>query len=137
MIFLTYIEVNLIHHKSWETNDQTHQYLKEKLAPSVEYENIKLSSGYNATVRLQLPPHMDKSGKTKYPMIVHVYAGPNSYAGDDRFELSINTVMSSNSSLIIAQINGRGSALRGDKLLFEIYKGLGTVEIEDQIEATK
>lgn len=114
-----------------------HEYLKKKAAPAVHYHDIKLSSGYDATVRLQFPPHMDTSGKTKYPMIVHVYAGPNSYAGDDRFDLSINTVMSSNSSLIVAQINGRGSAMRGDKLLFEIYKKLGTVEIEDQIETTK
>lgn len=45
--------------------------------------------------------------------------------------------LTTNSRIIYAQIDGRGSAFKGSKMLFEIYKCLGTVEVEDTIAVTK
>lgn len=45
--------------------------------------------------------------------------------------------LSSNRSVIYAKIDGRGSGLRGNRLLHSIYKRLGTVEISDQIYVTR
>ena len=42
-----------------------------------------------------------------------------------------------NRSVIYGRIDGRGSAYKGSKMLFEIYRRLGTVEIEDQIAVTR
>jgi dipeptidyl-peptidase 4 len=42
-----------------------------------------------------------------------------------------------NRSFIYAAIDGRGSGLKGDRMLFAGYRRLGTVEIEDQISVTK
>lgn len=40
----------------------------------------------------------------------------------------------SSHDIIYVRIDGRGSGLRGDKNLFALYRNLGTVEVEDQIE---
>lgn len=45
--------------------------------------------------------------------------------------------LSSNRSVIYAKIDGRGSGLRGNRLLHSIYKKLGTVEINDQVTVTR
>lgn len=70
-------------------------------------------------------------------MLIEVYAGPGSYAGPDRWETGWNTYLSTNRKYIVAQINGRGSGNRGDKLLHTIYRKMGTVEVEDQIETAR
>lgn len=121
----------------WETNPEARELISAKVVPTVAYHTIELDNGFSAKVRLQLPPLADLSGTTKYPMLVDVYAGPDSYHGADRFELSYGSVLSTNKSLIYAQINGRGSGLRGDRLMHEIYRKLGTVEVDDQIETAK
>lgn len=129
--------VELKYVKEWETNSGTRELLKVKVVPTVSYHTIELDSGFTAKVRLQLPPFADLSGKTKYPMLVDVYAGPDSFGGTDRFELSYGSYLSTNGSLIYAQINGRGSGLRGDRLMHTIYRKLGTVEVDDQIETAR
>lgn len=48
--------------------------------PTIEIKTVPISNGFTAKVLLQLPPNMDRSGKTKYPMLVDVYGGPDSYS---------------------------------------------------------
>lgn len=45
--------------------------------------------------------------------------------------------MTTSRGVIYALIDGRGSGYQGDKMLQEIYRRMGTVEIEDQIKVTK
>lgn len=45
--------------------------------------------------------------------------------------------MVTNKNVVYGRIDGRGSAFKGSKMLFEIYRRLGTVEIEDQITVTR
>ena len=45
--------------------------------------------------------------------------------------------LASKKNIIVAQIDGRGSGGQGYKLLYEIYKKLGTVEVFDQLEVTE
>jgi dipeptidyl-peptidase-4 len=44
--------------------------------------------------------------------------------------------MTTNKRVIYAWIDGRGSAYKGSKMLFEIYRNIGTVEVEDTIAVT-
>ena len=37
--------------------------------------------------------------------------------------------------IVIASLDGRGTGAGGDKLMHEIYRSMGTVEVEDQIKA--
>lgn len=106
--------------------------------PKIIYLDVPLSTDrFTARVRLQLPPDADLSGKIKYPMLIDVYAGPDSYNGNDRWDLSWGSYLATNRSVVYAQINGRGSGLRGDRLMHAIYRHFGTVEVPDQIETAK
>lgn len=118
-------------------NHGVHSSLSDVSLPIWQYHHVPLKSGFDAFVKLQLPPGMDLSGKTKYPMLIDVYAGPGSFAGADRWEVGWNAYLVTSRKYIVAQINGRGSGNRGEKLLHTIYRGMGTVEVEDQIESAK
>lgn len=119
----------------WEDNQEFNAVISGKALPSVKYDEIDLENGFTAKVRLQLPPNLDES--KKYPMLVDVYGGPDSYAVTHKFDIGWGGFLVSNKSYIYAKIDGRGSGLRGDKLLHTIYNKLGTVEIEDQITTAK
>jgi len=43
--------------------------------------------------------------------------------------------LKSTHGIAVASLDGRGSAAAGDKLKFEIYRRLSTVEVQDQITA--
>lgn len=64
----------------WEDNESLRTKLKNVAMPSVEIHTLNIADGFKAKVLLQLPPNMDRSGKTKYPMLVDVYGGPDSYS---------------------------------------------------------
>ncbi|CAB0017991.1 unnamed protein product [Nesidiocoris tenuis] len=66
-----------------------------------------------------------------------VYGGPDSNQVLDRFQVDWYTHLVVNRSMIYAQIDGRGSGLRSDKIKFANYRNLGTYEIYDQINVTK
>lgn len=121
-----------------EDNSEIHTILSGIQVPQIVYMDVPLSTGnFTARVRLQLPPNADRSGKTKYPLLIDVYAGPDSFNGNDRWDLSYGSYLVSNRSIVHAQINGRGSGLRGDRLLHTIYRHFGQVEVPDQIETAK
>lgn len=111
--------------------------MQYKALPVIQYHEIDLGNGFTSKVMLLIPPGADLSGKIKYPMLVDVYGGPNSYSVTSSWSVGWGHHMSSNRSVVYAKIDGRGSGLRGDKLLFQIYRKLGTVEIEDQIATSQ
>lgn len=73
------------------------------------------------------------TNEAKFPMLVEVYAGPESQRVDFRFSLSFGVKMASSKRVVYAYIDGRGSGCEGSKRAFELYNGLGSVEIDDQI----
>ncbi|XP_037042142.1 venom dipeptidyl peptidase 4 isoform X1 [Bradysia coprophila] len=121
----------------WDRNEEVKQILADVSTPTIRHLTVELSHGFSAKVKLQLPPGADLSGRIKYPMLVYVYAGPDSYNGYDKWEMDYGSYLASNKSIIYAHINGRGSGNRGDKLLNQIYRKFGTVEVDDQIETAK
>ena len=73
-------------------------------------------------------------------VVTYSYAGPGSQAVRKTFPLggSISNwlvYLQSTHKIAIASLDGRGTAAAGDKLKFEIYRKLSTVEVEDQIIA--
>lgn len=121
----------------WDNNEEMNEIISEKATPKIVYRMVPLSHGFDAKVKLQIPPGADLSGAIKYPMLVYVYAGPDSYNGFDKWEMDYGSYLATNKSIIYAHINGRGSGLRGDKLMHTIYRHFGTVEVLDQIETAK
>ena len=61
------------------------------------------------------------------------YGGPGSQRVSERFSLGWHTYMASSRRVVYASLDGRGTASRGDLYLFQLYRQLGTLEVEDQL----
>ena len=118
-------------------NADLRERLLEKTQPRSLNMQVPLEGGYSAQVRLLLPPSLNRNKASQYPLLVYVYGGPTSQQVSDRFHIDWGTYLASSRGVIYATIDGRGSGYQGDKMLHEIYRRLGTVEIEDQIKVTK
>jgi dipeptidyl aminopeptidase/acylaminoacyl peptidase len=101
--------------------------------PTLRFETIKLSHGQKAHIQMLLPPNFDP--KTKHPLLLSIYAGPNSNSVWKRSPPYLDTYFSTTLSAIILKVDGRGSGLRGWNLKRQVYRHLGKAEIEDQLEA--
>lgn len=62
----------------WEVNSELQAKLKLKAMATQEIHTFPIADNFTAKVLLQLPPNLDRSGKTKYPLLVDVYGGPDS-----------------------------------------------------------
>lgn len=94
---------------------------------------FKDKGGYDLYCRLITPPDFDST--KKYPVIVYVYGGPHEQLITDRWlgggNLWFNYM--AEKGYIIFTLDNRGSANRGLKFEQEIFRHLGTKEIEDQV----
>ena len=70
-------------------------------------------------------------------MSICSYAGPESQLVTQKFKLDWATYLSSSENVIVAYIDGRGSRAQGDQHTYDVYKRLGTVEVQDQLTAVK
>ncbi|XP_021935063.1 venom dipeptidyl peptidase 4-like [Zootermopsis nevadensis] len=120
-----------------ESNDDLRQLLQGKALPIAKQLEVSVPGGFKARVQLWLPPNIDMSGKTKYPLLVNVYGGPDSYQVTKQFTVDWSTYLTVNKSIIYAAIDGRGSGLKGNNMLFAVYKHLGSSEIDDQVNVTR
>lgn len=82
---------------------------------------------------------MDDESDTDYNnvFVFHRYGGPDSYQVTEKFDVDWGTYLVTNKSIIYATIDGRGSGLMDNGMLFAGYRNLGTVEIADQINVTR
>ncbi|XP_069472426.1 dipeptidyl peptidase 4 isoform X2 [Ambystoma mexicanum] len=117
-----------------EDNKPLETKLHDIQMPSFENKTIKLH-GLDLWYSMILPPHFDKS--KKYPLLIDVYAGPCSQKVDQVFRINWATYLASTENVIVASVDGRGSGYQGDKIMHELFRRLGTVEVEDQISAVR
>ncbi|XP_075036858.1 dipeptidyl peptidase 4 isoform X2 [Mixophyes fleayi] len=120
--------------KIFESNEELGTLLDDIQLPTKERNNISLH-GLSLWYQLTLPPHFDKS--KKYPLLIDVYGGPCSQKVDQYFRLNWATYLASTEKIIVASFDGRGSGYQGDKIMHQLYRRLGTVEVEDQIAAAR
>lgn len=81
---------------------------------------------------LNFPSDFDPN--EKYPLIVSVYAGPESGSSSERFDLPDAVT---EFGFLVATIDGRGTQSRGKAFLDAVYGKLGVVEIDDQAAGVK
>ncbi|XP_014247731.1 venom dipeptidyl peptidase 4 isoform X2 [Cimex lectularius] len=125
------------HVMTWNSNERLKKKLSKVLTPEKKYMEYEVAPGMKAQIQLSIPPFADLSGAIKYPLLVHVYGGPDSNAVFKRFSVDWDTYITVNKSIIYARIDGRGSGLKGDKVTFANYRQLGTYEVQDQINITR
>ena len=122
---------------TWEKNEEVAGIIEGRSLPVTKKLSVPLPGGFEAKVKMLLPPNADLSGRTKYPMLVYVYGGPDTNEVTDKFSLDWGTYLVTNRSVIYTSIDGRGSGLNGNDLMFAVYRNLGTVEVEDQLNVTR
>jgi dipeptidyl aminopeptidase len=83
------------------------------------------------------PPNMDESGKTRYPLLLAPYGGPNSQSVHTRFGLGFNEHLAAELGYIILVVDGRGTGFRGKLVRNPIRGQLGAMEARDQIEVAR
>lgn len=120
-----------------QNNTQLRERVSKMALPQIRTFPVQISGGYQAHVRLYLPPGLREDEITRYPLVVQVYGGPGSQLVTERWRIDWNTYLAGNKDFIVAQIDGRGSGGQGHQLLHKVYYKLGSVEVADQLEVTE
>uniref|UniRef100_A0A4W5P875 Dipeptidyl peptidase like 10 n=1 Tax=Hucho hucho TaxID=62062 RepID=A0A4W5P875_9TELE len=84
-------------------------------------------------LKISYPP--DFSESRHYGLLLIVDGSPGGQAVSDRFVLDWDSVLVSSDNVIVARLDGRGSGFLGQRVLHEVHRRLGTVEVQDQITA--
>ncbi|KAG8195528.1 hypothetical protein JTE90_019516 [Oedothorax gibbosus] len=116
-----------------DTNPELQALVNKRAMPIIKNMQVPIDGGYNANVRLFLPPVLREYEITKYPVLVDVYGGPGTQMVTEKFNVNWGSYLASRHNVIYVNIDGRGSGNQGDKILHELYRRLGTVEVFDQI----
>ncbi|GAA6063684.1 hypothetical protein JCM10212_003351 [Sporobolomyces blumeae] len=114
----------------------------------IRYSGVKVNAhidGYESSSSEQVelnamemrPPLMDVSGKTKYPVLFHVYGGPNSQTVTTRFQRDWHHYLCTALGYVVVRVDPRGTGLRGRRHRVVVKNRLGIVERQDVIEAAK
>jgi dipeptidyl-peptidase-4 len=81
---------------------------------------------------LSKPANFDQ--QKKYPLLVSVYAGPESGSGSEKFTMPD---ADTDYGFLQASFDGRGTSGRGKAFKDEMYRKMGVVEIDDQAAGVK
>ncbi|XP_049310132.1 inactive dipeptidyl peptidase 10 isoform X1 [Bactrocera dorsalis] len=107
--------------------------LQQLALPQIRTFSVEIRHGFHAQVRLFLPPGMREDEEVAFPLILHINAAPGSQLVTEKYQVDWNWYLSSQRSMIVAQIDGRGSGFQGELLRTQVHGKLGTVEVEDQL----
>uniref|UniRef100_A0A3Q2Y6Q1 Fibroblast activation protein, alpha n=1 Tax=Hippocampus comes TaxID=109280 RepID=A0A3Q2Y6Q1_HIPCM len=120
----------LMDNRGPEENKEIENILQQFQMPTMKYGTFNIA-GF-LSYEMMLPPNFLSS--RRYPLLLD-YGGPCSQRVDYRFKLNWSTFLASTYGIIVARFDGRGSGYQGDKIMHAIYRRLGTIEVEDQMEA--
>ncbi|XP_055685004.1 inactive dipeptidyl peptidase 10 isoform X2 [Lutzomyia longipalpis] len=107
--------------------------LDELALPQIRTLSVEMKDGSIAQVRLFIPPGMRDGEEVAFPLILQIDAAPGSQLVSDKFSVDWNWYLASKLQMIVAQIDGRGSGFRGERLRSDIIGYLGDREIDDQL----
>lgn len=117
-----------------EENKQLAKLTTEYELPHLVYQTVTID-GFTLQVVEQRPPHFDES--KEYPVLFHLYGGPNSQTVDRRFRVDFQSYVASSLNYIVVTVDGRGTGFIGRKARCIVRGNLGYYEAHDQIETAK
>ncbi|XP_061295617.1 inactive dipeptidyl peptidase 10 isoform X3 [Bos javanicus] len=107
--------------------------LKKKIVKS----EIKMLHIDDYELPLQLSFPKDFMDRNQYALLLIMDEEPGGQLVTDKFHIDWDSVLVDTDNIIIARFDGRGSGFQGLKILQEIHRRLGSVEVKDQIAAVK
>ncbi|CAK1551630.1 unnamed protein product [Leptosia nina] len=120
----------------WEENGGLANLTTSVSLPVTFIDSVSLGLNLgDAKVHIQAP--RDYLSRTNTPLLVYVYAGPDTAQVTQQWNVDWGTSLVSRYGIAVARIDGRGSGLQGVENMFAVNRKLGTLEIEDQITVTK
>ncbi|KAL8612290.1 hypothetical protein ACOMHN_062237 [Nucella lapillus] len=87
--------------------------------------------------KLLLPPTLNERQNILYPLLVSVYGGPGTQQVTLQYSIKWETYLAGGRGVVVLFVDGRGTGGRGQQWLHQLYKRLGTVEVDDTITATR
>lgn len=121
-----------------EDNRVLNEILANEPLPKKEFITIQTRNGISLNGYIIKPNDFDST--RKYPVLMYVYGGPGSQTVQNEFETDQRSLWHYylvSKGFLIVSVDNRGTGARGADFKKVIYKNLGKVEIEDQIEAAK
>jgi dipeptidyl-peptidase-4 len=91
--------------------------------------------GFMAPVKMYTPKGLDVT--KKHPMILYIYGGPGAQQVSSRWTLGWESYLSSSKDIVYVLMDGRGTGYQSNEYKFQVYRNLGTVEMDDQISVTR
>ena len=101
----------------------------------VELFTIPTEDGLQLPAKWILPPNFDKS--KKYPIIFSIYGGPFAPTVSNSFPRGLSGFYLAQNDIIYFQVDNRGAGHYGKKIVSQVHRNLGKVEIDDFISAAK
>jgi dipeptidyl aminopeptidase len=117
-----------------ENNAALRKFASNHDLPHNVYSTVTVD-GFELQVVERRPPNFDEN--KKYPVIFHLYNGPNSQTVDKKFKVDFQAYMASNLGYLVVTVDGRGTGFSGRKLRCAIRGNIGYYESRDQIETAK
>ncbi|KAJ6665444.1 hypothetical protein lerEdw1_003284, partial [Lerista edwardsae] len=142
--------VNLLNRQCLSCNFMKDQctYFNAKFSPTIKYFILQCkgpgapvvsvhSTSNPENLPLQLSFPKDFTDRNAYPLLLLIDEAPGSQLVTDKFHIDWDSVLVNSDNVIVARFDGRGSGFQGLKILQEVHRSLGSVEVKDQIAAVE
>lgn len=117
-----------------EENNALKEKIKQYQLPKKEFFAFTDENGIELNGWIIQPTNFNSS--QQYPLFMTQYSGPNSQEVLDRWRLDWNSFLATK-GYVVACVDGRGTAARGEEFTKQVYMQLGHLESDDQISAAK
>ncbi|XP_051564354.1 inactive dipeptidyl peptidase 10-like isoform X1 [Myxocyprinus asiaticus] len=117
-----------------ENNSLLRAALRYKRIQLTEFRSIQ-TDHFELPLKITYPP--DFSEARHYALLLMIDGAPGGQQVNERYSVDWDSVLVSSDNVITARLDGRGSGFQGQKILQEVHKRLGAVEVQDQLAAVE
>lgn len=118
-----------------EDNSALAQELTAISIPQKEFITVTAADGITKLNGWILKPK-DFNPSKKYSVVMVQYSGPNSQEVTDKYDVDWSYALL-NEGILVACVDGRGTAARGEEFRKQTYMNLGIIESDDQAAAAR
>ncbi|XP_024864521.1 inactive dipeptidyl peptidase 10 isoform X2 [Kryptolebias marmoratus] len=121
-------------YKILDRNAELRRALMNRTVPKTERRTLQI---HNFAFRLQLTVPVDLDEAKEHPLLLVLDSAPGGQSVSDRFSLGWDSVLVSSDRVIVARLDGRGSAFQGQRVQHGLHQKLGAADVQDQMSAVE